>query len=143
MADRLCPAQLKRREKMTAAELLDNALAVLATTRAESPDYCEYAVPLINLLLAELFEYNNALLAAKGRPEQSGIGKISALDDELPIEEELARTAMPMGLCAQFVMDDDDLAKAAYYRNRYVSAVEEAGRWITGPIVDFYAGDDR
>ncbi len=126
---------------MTAAKLLDNALALLTTTRAQSPEYAEFAVPLINLLLAETHGCDNSLRASKGLAEREEAGEIASLDEELPCEPELARAALPFGLCARLVMDDDDFARAAYYYNQYTVAVEETGRWVPGAVADVYGGE--
>lgn len=123
---------------MKATQLLDNALALLATDQAQSPEYTDYAVPLINLLLAQTFSCNNSIRAYKGLEELEEIYEIQSLQDELPCEIELVREALPLGLCARFVMDEEDMAKVAYYQNEYVSAVQDAGRWTAGRILDVY-----
>ncbi len=125
---------------MTAANLLDSALAILATSRAQSPEYTDYALPLINLLLAETFECNNSIRAYKGLETLSEVYAVAELGEKLACEQELARVALPLGLCARLVMDDDDMAKAAYYHNQYVTAIEDAGRWTPGKIIDVYGG---
>ncbi len=127
---------------MKATQLLNNALAILATTKEQSPEYADFAVPLINLLLMQTFECNNSIRSAKGLQELDEVYEIESLEDELPCENELAREALPLGLCARFVMDEDDMAKVAYYQNEYVAAVQDAGRWTCTKIKDVYGGTE-
>ena len=122
---------------MTAQTLLDNALALIFTSSSQAPEYASHALPLINMLLAETERYNNMIRINKGKDETAGLFVLN-LDNELPCEEELALTALPNGLCSKLMMDDDDLAKVAYFQNQYVSACEAAAMCIAREVTDIY-----
>ncbi len=126
---------------MTAVTLLDNALALLATTRAESPEYTQFALPLINVLLAETQGYDNSIRAYKGLAEQREVQRIEALSDELPAQDELSAAALVYGLCAKLLLDEDDMARMAYFNNAYVSALADASKFVAVPVADVYGGD--
>ncbi|MEG0751204.1 MAG: hypothetical protein RR998_06365 [Oscillospiraceae bacterium] len=124
---------------MTGNELLDSALALLMTNRKYAPEYLEFALPLVNMLLAEIHGSNNALRASRGLAEYESPQSIIALDDALPCEDELCVPALAHGLVAKLIMDDGDMAKTAYYQNQYVNGVLDAAQYVCAPIDDFYA----
>ena len=123
---------------MKLSKLLDNALALLMTTRAQSPEYADYAVPLANLLLAETRAADDLLRARVGKPPHSSLVPLTSLEDELPCEEQLAASVLPLGLCARLAMDDDDMSKVAYYQNQYVAAIGSLPA-LAAPVEDVYA----
>ena len=128
---------------MTALKLLDNSLALLLTSSSGTPEYTASALPVINMLLAETRQYNEILRRQKGKKPLEDIPCVFSLEDELPCEDELAMTALPNALCAKLLMDDDDLAKVAYFQNQYVSACESAARCVAEPVKDIYpAGEE-
>lgn len=124
---------------MTAQKLLDNALALILTSSVITPEYSACAVPLINQMLAEITPYDNIIRAERGLPRQAGM-LILSLGDELPCQDRLASAALPYGLAAKLLIDDDELAKAAFFHNQYISACEMAAGWQAGPVKDCYAG---
>ena len=126
---------------MTGFQLLDGALALLLTDRALAPEYTEYAPGLINMLLAETHGVNNSLRASKGLEEHGAVQSIASLDDELPCEDELARSALMYGLVAKLIMDDGDMSRVAYFQNQYVSLCSDAARYVAEAIRDVYAGE--
>lgn len=123
---------------MTAQKLLDNALALILTSSAITPEYSACAVPLMNQILAEMAPYDNMIRAEHGLPRQDGMF-ILGLGDELPCQDRLASAAMPYGLAAKLLIDDDELAKAAFFHNQYISACEMAAGWQAAPVKDCYA----
>lgn len=123
---------------MKLSKLLDNALALLMTTRAQSPEYADYAVPLVNLLLAETRAADDLLRARAGKPPHSSLVPLTSLEDELPCEEQLAASVLPLGLCARLAMDDDDMSKVAYYQNQYVAAIGSLPA-LVAPVENVYA----
>lgn len=124
---------------MTAQKLLDNALALTLTSSLQTPEYADHALPVINMLLGEIQPYNDMIRKNKSKAELGRMFVLS-LEDELPCEDEIAVTALPNGLCAKLLMDDDDLAKVAYFQNQYVAACEAASACVIEPVKDFYAG---
>lgn len=125
---------------MTSETLLDNALALLLTTSSQAPEYRDSALPLINMLLAEITPANNILRAARGKAPADAPLQVGSLDAALPCEPEFSAAALPFGLCARWLMDDDDLAKAAWFQNQFVQAAEDAAGTVAQPVADYYAG---
>lgn len=126
---------------MTAITLFDNALALLATSRAQSPEYTQYALPLINILLAETAAFDASIRAAKGLEAREGVPSVGALADELPAQDELTAGPLAYGLCAKLLLGDEDMARAALFNNSYVAALGEAARFVCAPVTDVYGGD--
>lgn len=124
---------------MTGSQLLARALALLATSGAEAPEYADAALPLVNLLLAETFGADNALRAAAGAAEAAAPQSIGALSEALPCDERLAAAALPYGLAARLLLGDDDAARAAVFHNLYVAAVADCQTGVRGDC-DLYAG---
>lgn len=125
---------------MTAATLLDNALALLLTTSSQTPEYTDSALPLINMLLAEVTPANDMLRAQKGLAP-SGVPLLADnMEAPLACEEELARAALPYGLCAKLLMDDDDMAKVAWFQNQFVQAAWDSAGVVAAPVADCYPG---
>jgi hypothetical protein len=122
---------------MTAHTLLDNALALILTSSSQTPEYTDHALPVINMLLAETEGYNNMIRIHKGKGEKTGL-VILSMEDELPCEQELALSALPNGLCSKLLMDDDDLAKVAYFQNQYAAACEMAAMCVSHAVTDVY-----
>lgn len=122
---------------MTAQQLLDNALALLLTSSAQTPEYTVHAVALINMLLGEIGPYNEMICKSKNKEPQSAL-RIESLNDVLPCEEALSITALPNGLCAKLLMDDDDMAKVAYFQNQYIAAAQAAAQCVAEHISDVY-----
>lgn len=127
---------------MTAATLLGNALALLLTTSAQTPEYAESALPVINMLLGEISVYNDMARRSTGKPPLEKMMRVDGMEDELPCEEIFAVTALPNGLCAKLLIDDDDMAKVAWFQNQYIQAINDAAKAIPVAIVDCYPGGD-
>lgn len=127
---------------MTAAKLLDNALALLLTTSAQTPEYTDSTLPLVNMLLCETTPYNDLLREAKGLPATPGLLQIGGMEDELPCEEVFAVMALPHGLCAKLLMDDDDMAKVTWFQNRYLEALSDAAGTLAASVKDRYPGGE-
>ena len=97
-----------------------------------------YALPLLNLLLPELFDINNSILQAEGIDKLKVIPQLENLDDEIPYDERLLRNALPYGLAAKLVYDDNDMGKVGYFQQLYVNAVNSFLRIQPEMVVDIY-----
>lgn len=125
---------------MTALQLLNGALALLGTTSTLSPDYSQYALPLINLLIAETFDVNNTIRLYKQKEELAEIPSISTLEDTMPTEEELNRSAFIYGLCSKLLLNDDDMARVSYFQNMCASEIDAAVKGVPRGVIDVYGG---
>lgn len=113
---------------MTGTELLKQALALMAET--ETDDYLELGLTYINMLLAETKKQNDRMRRWAGKEALEGYPKISALEDELPCEEELAREALPWGLCAKIFFDEDDNPRLSMFNEEYANRLSACDKWV-------------
>lgn len=91
---------------MTVKELYELAKKVMFE-KATSKDYDGYYIPYTNLILAELFNENNAMRLKKGLAELTEIPTVTKDSDTLTYEDEYTREVMPYGMAADFYKDDD------------------------------------
>ncbi len=126
---------------MTGYELTDAALSLLTLSRAQAPEYTEFALGFINMLLCETNGANNTIRLERNKPELETPPVLASLDDEVISEPELFGYALPCGLCAKFILDDGDMARTAYFQNEYVNAVNSASRGVVSGTSDVYRGD--
>ena len=127
---------------MTGQELYETALSLLAAKADEAPEYAPHAVAMVNTLLAQTAGINNGLRRQRGLPPLSELPRIAALSQPLPCEEVLCATALPYGLCAALLPNEQDMQKAVYYHNLFVSALDDLKRCEAGGVVDVYSGGD-
>lgn len=114
---------------MTAYELYKTALGYNFET--STSEYNDYYQGFINLLLAENFTLNNTLLRMKGEEDLKEIPVITSKDDEIPFQDEINRTVLPIGLAAHLAKEDEqqlynvyiDMYKSARARLVYETPV--------------------
>ena len=123
---------------MTGREIYENALALLFEDEATAGDYNTFALPLLNMLLPELLGVNNQLRIVRGKMPIQEAPSLESLEDTLPYEEELCRSALPFGLACRLVYDDNDLQKVAYFNAAYVNAVNALSQTQAQPVEDVY-----
>lgn len=123
---------------MTAKNLFDMAMGLLQEDDTE--EFEEFAIPMLNVILAETFYVNNSLRSAAGKNKLDDIPQIIDLNDELVYENYLLLNAFPYGLAAKIMLDDTDLNKMAFLHNQYVNAITTCSRVIASDIIDVYGG---
>lgn len=123
---------------MTANEVHEAALSLLFENRATAGDYNTFALPLLNLMLPELLETENAIRRVAGEKELDQAPKIDSLEEEIPYDERLLRGALPYGLAAKLVYDDGDMSKVGYFQQLYVNAVNSFAQIVPEQVVDVY-----
>ena len=86
---------------ITGTDIYNSALALLgeSTEQGDITDYNNRALPLINQLLLEFPKYYHS---PDGVP-----AKLETLDSEIYADEDAVRAAMPYGLAALLVMEED------------------------------------
>lgn len=122
---------------MTAREIAVSALAILAEPESSLQDFSDTIIPVMNIMLPEMWEINDGLRRARGKAPEP-LPKISALEDDVPYEEELCRSCMPYGLASKMIFDDDDMAKVQYLQSMYVSAMGEFAKAMPCDVEDVY-----
>lgn len=135
---------------MTAWELFSNVMTLMFGTDSEMDEYQDYFVNTLNLILAELFDTNNALRMSDGRKPLKNIPEVPKLDTtsaeaanktklfELPYEPKLLRTVLPYGV-AGYIYVDDDKSIGADYKNKYEYAKSQILNVSYEDIIDVYS----
>ncbi|WP_101908872.1 hypothetical protein [Marasmitruncus massiliensis] len=124
---------------MTAKEVYSAALTLLLETEQTAGDYDNFAIPFLNILLPETFKTNNLLREIREKEPLTEIPKVENLTDDIPYEPELLRTAIPYGLAAKLVYDDNDMSKVSYFSSMYESAVNSFSEMLPQEVEDVYA----
>ena len=122
---------------MTGRELLESALALMAEDMQDAADYEKQAPALIRLMLTELFDLNNSVLASKGKAPLVQAPTIADLTAQIVYEDEIVWGVMPYGLAAKLSLDDDRV-KAAYFNAEYLEKRRYYLKTVFSDIVDIY-----
>lgn len=123
---------------MLANDVFNMAMGLLQED--DTSDFEVFAIPMLNVILAETFYVNNSLRSAVNKNKLDDIPQITSLNDELIYENYLLLNAFPYGLAAKVMLDDTDLNKMAFLHNQYVTAITACSRAIASDIVDVYGG---
>lgn len=92
---------------MTGRECFQAALNLLGEREEDAAYYEQFAPGAINQLLADCLRENNAQRQSRGLEPLAAAPRLTALDEELEIDEAAARECFPYGLAALLVCDDD------------------------------------
>lgn len=113
---------------MTGTELLTNTIALMG--ESDTSPYTDYAVPLINLVLAETFELNNNVRLSKELAPLSAIPTLTAVTDALTYETEVLLRVVPLGLVGRLYVDEGNTAVLSMYKQEYAIALDDTNRKI-------------
>ena len=106
-----------------AEELYNRSLALIGETPGEENQTLKNrAVPLMNVLLSQLFELELALQGAK-LGQGAVIPQIRSLEDTLPFSEAILYTVLPLGL-AGFLLMEEEMDRARFFLQLYHTEVE-------------------
>ena len=123
---------------MTVQEVYYAALALLGEPQSSSGDYeTDVILGKVNVLLAELRPYDNALRAAEGL-EDVPMQTVSSMGDELQLMERTARLPMTYGLASGLAYDDDETGKASYFLQLKDEQLTKFMPAKVGSITDVY-----
>ena len=120
---------------MTGQEILKITLDLLYE---ETNEYDIYAVSILNMMIAELFETENQIRWATGKSPLEETPYLTELKEEVPYDERLTRGAMPFGLASYIILDDNDMGRVGYFRQLYVNAVNSAAKILPEGVRDVY-----
>ncbi len=123
---------------MTIKELYLKALALLGESEAKATGYLEFAVPLTNQLLAQLFTTNNSILVSKGQTPLEKIPQLNLMDDEIPYDDHLSKECLPFGLASFFSLSEDR-AKFNFYNYEFANRVGKFNVATQEVVGDVYA----
>ena len=103
---------------MSAQEIFNTAVTLMFGEEADRPDYQPFWLDILNYMLAENFEINNALRAVRGKEVLQEPPRITDMAEEVGYEWELERQILPMG-CAGYIYMEDESGIATTYKNKY------------------------
>ncbi|MDD6262538.1 MAG: hypothetical protein PUA83_05580 [Clostridiales bacterium] len=121
---------------MTYGELFDEALGILEYDGREGRE--AFGPPIINSVLAELFEINNRLRALAGKAPLSEIPRCADFDSDIPYEEEIQRRDMVLGTVCRLAADEEDASLHNFYSAEYELAKRNHRDRDEFAIEDFY-----
>lgn len=112
---------------VTVRDIYKLALARVFDAPGSDEDYDTYSPLLLDSLLAEALPYENSIRLAHGREPLATAPRISKIDDtELDWDEHITRVALPYGLAAVILADDEiRKSESLLARNEYIGALED------------------
>ncbi len=106
-----------------AEELYHRSLALIGEIPgAENQIFRERAVPLMNVLLSQLYELDIALRGGKLCPGGI-IPQVSHLEETLPFSEAILYTVLPLGLAGLLLMEEE-AERGRFFLQLYHTEVE-------------------
>lgn len=126
---------------MVVQDILTAALALTFESGSPDAEYAANTPAILNVMVPEVFDINNELRVWKGMEPLTEWPEYKALEDDVVLEPELCRAALPYGLAKNLLIADEESARAEYYNNKYAEAVNACMRIKPEPVRDVY-GDD-
>ena len=114
--------------ELTVKEVYRAALARVFESPGSDEDYDAYSPVLLDSLLAEALPYENAIRRSRGQPVLGRAPRVDKIDDtELDYDERICRVALPFGLAAVILADDESRkSESLLARNEYIGALQDA-----------------
>lgn len=110
---------------MTADEIFTDVMALMFGEEGDKDQYPPF-LSMLNIVLAETFDLNNAWRRMTGKDELAQIPRIAQLTDEVDYEPRLLRMVIPYGVAGMLYAEDDDTGMGDYYRSKYEAAKNAA-----------------
>ena len=128
---------------MTVQQLYEAALALLSEDVARAKSYNKFKIPLVNQVIAECFDINNAIRITDGLVplHKSEMPYMESEEDVIPYDIRLLRECMPYGVASLLVIDDDK-TKATVFSQQYESYKQKCNCATTVEITDVYKEGD-
>jgi hypothetical protein len=133
----------------TAQEVFELAMSLMdelnestgAAITADTREYMNRAVPILNILRGELYRYSDTyeVTIPGKRPIPA---KLSEIDDEIDLDDYICQSVLPYGLAAHLLMQED-LTSASYFQQRYEELKRDLERGlptVSEDIEDVYGG---
>lgn len=125
---------------MKVKDIYNDVLALTLEKEADNSEFADFVVPHFNLLMAELFNYNNAARQRSGKQTLAAAARVESLNDDVPYEDVLY-APMVYGLAAKLLTADEN-ELASIYQQMYYSALDSAFTVESETVVDVYAESD-
>ncbi len=126
---------------MKVKEIYTNALALGLELPSESAEFEDFIVPHFNLLLYEMFRYNNIARQRADKEVLTSVPIISSADEENPYES-VFDSAMIYGLYAKLMIADGDTELAPTYTQMYYANRDAALLAESEMVEDCYETSD-
>ncbi len=110
---------------MKVKEAMQAALALLPIKPDQSDGLMDFAPDWVNLAMAEALECENSIRQSRGEPPLENPPSVSGLEEEIPLEERIARGPLVYALGALAAKDDGDPDWAATLRARFTGGLWE------------------
>lgn len=110
---------------MTADEIFTDVMALMFGEEGDKDQYPPF-LSMLNIVLAETFDLNNAWRRMTGKDGLTQIPRIEQLTDEVDYEPRLLRMVIPYGVAGMLYAEDDDTGMGDYYRSKYEAAKSAA-----------------
>lgn len=126
----------------TALDVFTSAMALMdevdeTTGSADTEDTREYknrTLPIINLLVGELFPYSDTFKQEKTGKRPTA-AKVEDFETGIGIDDYLCRSIMPYGLAAHLMMQEDPVS-ANFFQQRYDELKMLSARGMPAEIED-------
>ena len=122
--------------KFTAQDVVDIALGLMNDQKANAGGYSEFYLPILNTVLSECKDAENALRYRDGLEELQEAPYLESLGDIIPYRAELVRNVLPYGLGMFLFLGDDENVKATFFSSKY-----DEGKSKYSPAVYVETGD--
>lgn len=119
---------------MKASEIYSIAKGLMFE-KPSSTIYDDFVVSNINRVLVETFKENNMERMFNGIAPLTEIPLIETVDDDIPYESEFVNNIIPLGLAANFFIDDD-LSKYSIYITDYKNARILNQKIVSREVID-------
>lgn len=105
--------------QFTCQMLFDITIGLMNEQRQNSISYSEFILPVINTVLSELLEDENAFRKMEGTDTLDEAPYMTDLNDIIPYHRELIQNVMPFGVGLYLYLGDDEMTKATYFSTKY------------------------
>lgn len=110
---------------MTADDIFTDVMALMFGEEGDKDQYPPF-LSMLNIVLAETYDLNNAWRRMTGKDGLTQIPLIEQLTDEVDYEPRLLRMVIPYGVAGMLYAEDDDTGMGDYYRSKYEAAKSAA-----------------
>ncbi len=125
---------------MTAYEIINNGFGMAGEYLDMFPDK-QLAVIWLNISLAESLDAENRIRKKENRPLLKASVVVKKLSDDVEASPGIADVALPFGVASYLFNDREDNYMSAIYRNRFITALQNAAKGDENTISDVYGGE--
>ena len=105
--------------EFTVQNLFDLTIGVMGEQKSNSSSYNEIFFPIMNTILSECMENENALRQRDGMDLLTEAPYLKTMEDAVPYHTELIRNVLPYGIGMLLAMADEENVKATFCSSKY------------------------